>query len=163
MRTGTLKYILLVSLLLNLSLLGAAAYSHFKPPWYRPSFTAGHLPSRAECNRRSNHLFQELSLKPEQVKIFQGKADQFHTLIDQKRQEIDQLRNKLIGQMSTDLQDNRAIEATIVQINKRQEEMQKMVVAHMLEFKSMLTPEQQKKFMKLIEGAMTMRREGPCP
>ena len=162
MRSSVLKYMLVVSLLLNFSLLGAAAYTYFKQPVYRSSFTTGHSSSRWNCNR-NNHLFRELSLKPGQVKVFQQKADEFHAVLAQKRQEVDQLRNSLIKQMASDVPDSRAIDTIIAQINGKQEEMQKMVVAHMLEFKSMLTQEQQKKFLNLIEGAMVMRQDGPCP
>ncbi len=63
--------------------------------------------------------------------------------------------------MRADNPDQKAIEATIAQINKAQEEMQKTVVAHMLEFKSMLDKEQQKRFLDLIETAMA-DRQMPC-
>jgi RNA polymerase sigma factor (sigma-70 family) len=59
--------------------------------------------------------------------------------------------------------DNKAIEATITYINDIQEDMQRMVVSHMLEFKSMLDKDQQKKFLDMIDGAMTQGREAMCP
>ncbi len=65
--------------------------------------------------------------------------------------------------MRADNPDQKAIEATIAQINKTQEEMQKTVVAHMLEFKSMLDKDQQQKFLNMIEGAMGQRGEMQCP
>ena len=58
---------------------------------------------------------------------------------------------------------NDPVRATIAEINGVQEEMQKMVVAHMLEFKSMLDKDQQKKFFDLIQGAMTRRQGMQCP
>ncbi len=157
MRGSIIKYILVVSLLLNFSLLGAAAYTHYRQP---PSGPARSAP---ECGARGNHLFEELSLKPEQVKVFQKKADEFHAGLNRKRQDVDELRSALFYYMAADTPDNRAIEATIARINGKQEEMQKMVVAHMLEFKSMLNKDQQKKFLSMIQGAMAQRREAGCP
>ncbi len=165
MRGGIIRYILVVSLLLNFSLLGAAAYTHYRQPAYRPvsALSSGPARSAPECSVRGNHLFHELSLEPEQVKVFQKKADEFHAGLSGKRQEVDQLRNALFQHMAADVPDNRAIEATIARINDKQEEMQKMVVAHMLEFKSMLNKDQQKKFLSMIQGAMTQHREAGCP
>ena len=48
------------------------------------------------------------------------------------------------------------------EINQAQEEMQRAVVAHMLEFKSMLDKDQQKKFFDLIEKVMTGKKGLPC-
>jgi hypothetical protein len=41
--------------------------------------------------------------------------------------------------------------------------MQRLVVAHMLEFKALLDKDQQKRFLDLIEGAMTERKKAFCP
>ncbi|MFH0789889.1 MAG: periplasmic heavy metal sensor [Pseudomonadota bacterium] len=156
MKNNFLKYILILSLLLNFSFLGAAGYTHYKQSRYRQ-------PPQINCGVQGGHLFEELSLKPEQIKLFQHKAPLFHSTLNKKRQEVDYLRGSLFGLMGADNPDHQAIEAAITQINDRQHEMQKMVVAHMLEFKSMLDKDQQKKFLGLIEGAMGKRREALCP
>ena len=156
MKSNLLKYILILSLLLNFSLLGAAGYTHYQQ-------SRSNLAAPLNCDHHSNYLFQELSLKPEQIKLFQQKAASFHGVLNKKRQEVDQLRGSLFGLMGADNPDHKAIEATIARINNSQHEMQKMVVAHMLEFKAMLDKEQQKKFLHLIEGAMGKRKEMLCP
>jgi Spy/CpxP family protein refolding chaperone len=156
MKNNILKYILVLSLLMNFSLLGAAGYTHYKQSRYR-------LAAPVSYSTRGNYPFKELSLKPEQIKLFQQKAVAFHDLLDNKRQEVDRLRGSLFGLMRADIPDSKAIQGMIIQINKTQEEMQRMVVAHMLEFKTMLDKDQQKKFLDLIEGAMAKRREALCP
>jgi len=156
MKNNVLKYILVVSLLMNFSLLGAAGYTHYKQSRYR-------IATPVSCGIQRNHLFEELSLKPEQIKLFQQKALSFHDLLDKKRQEVDRLRGSLFGLMRTDIPDSKAIQGTIIQINKTQEDMQRMVVAHMLEFKNMLDKDKQKKFLDLIEGAMGQQRATVCP
>ena len=165
MKDNLLKYILVLSLLLNFSFLGAAGYTYYQRNRY-PSAPFGYgLTERGPVGSPSihPHLFEALSLSPEQRKVFEQKAPLFHEALDKKREKVDRLRRSLFGLMGVDYPDSEAIEATIAEINGVQEDMQKMVVAHMLEFKSMLDKDQQKKFFDLIQGALTKRREIQCP
>jgi Spy/CpxP family protein refolding chaperone len=165
MKNNILKYILIVSLLMNVSLLGAAAYTHYKQvrsyhtaPFLGPRGTPGPLASFGP-----GMFFQELSLKPEQVELFQQKALLFHSGLMKKTGEVNQLKVSLVVLIRADNPDNKAIEATIAQINQKQEETQRIIVSHMIEFKSMLNKDQQKKFMGMIEDAMGERKEPACP
>jgi Spy/CpxP family protein refolding chaperone len=165
MKDSILKYILIISLLMNFTLLGTAGYTHYKQirnirtaPFLGPGGTPG-----PAAPFGPGMFFEALLLKPEQVKLFQQKAGEFHSGLMKKRQEVDALRGSLIALMRADKPDGLAIEAIIAQINKKQEEMQKSVVSHMLEFKSMLNKDQQKKFVDMIAGAMGERKEAVCP
>jgi Spy/CpxP family protein refolding chaperone len=164
MKDNLLKYILIVSLLLNFSLLGAAVFTHYRMTRFGPPPFAGLIGGPV----RPGHfgpgmLFEDLSLKPEQIELFQQKAVVFHSALAKERREVDRLRTSLITHMRADNPDHKTIEATITRINKIQEDMQKTVVSHMLEFKSMLNKEQQKKFLYMIEGAMGHGRGEICP
>jgi Spy/CpxP family protein refolding chaperone len=175
MRDNILKYILIISLLLNFSFLGAAGYTHYKQARYRaqtacpvvggrPAPFGQGMPGRTPSGYAvPGCLFEELALKPEQLKLFQQKAGSFHAALDQKRQQVDRLRTALFGLIRADKPDQNEIEATIAEINRTQEEMQKTVVAHMLEFKSMLDKNQQQRFLNMVEGAMGQRGEMQCP
>jgi Spy/CpxP family protein refolding chaperone len=164
MKDSVLKYILIISLLLNVSLLGTAAYTHFRQSRFGPPPFAGlGGPPGQAAPFGPGMFFGDLSLKPEQVNLFQQKAMVFHDALSKKRQEVDRLRVSLIGLMRADHPDNKEIEGVITRINKEQEEMQRVVVSHMLEFKSMLNKDQQKKFLDMIDGAMTQRKEAACP
>jgi Spy/CpxP family protein refolding chaperone len=165
MRDNLLKYVLVLSLLLNFSLLGAAGYTYYQQKRYRPSPFGYGPPGRVPVGSSSiqPHLFEALSLKPEQRKLFEQKAPLFHEALEKKREEVDRLRRSLFDLMGADHPDSKAIEATIAEINGVQEDMQKLVVAHMLGFKSMLDKDQQKKFFDLIQGAMTRMQEIQCP
>lgn len=165
MKDSFLKYILVLSLLLNFSLLGAAGYTYYQRNRHLPSPFGHGPPGRVPVSSSAiqPHLFEALSLKPEQRKLFEQKAPPFHEALEEKRAEVDQLRRLLFGLMSADPPDNEAIQVKIVEINRVQEDMQKLVVAHMLQFKSMLNKSQQKKFFALIEKAMTIRQEIQCP
>ena len=76
---------------------------------------------------------------------------------------VNRLRESLFTLMSADYPDRKAIETTITEINRTQQDIQKLIVAHMLEFKSVLDKDQQKKFFDLIQGAMTKMHEIECP
>jgi Spy/CpxP family protein refolding chaperone len=165
MKDNLLKFLLIVSLLLNFSFLGAAGYTYYHRNWRPPAPFGYGPPGRVPVGSSAiqPHLFEALSLKPEQRKLFEQKAPLFHEALDKKREEVDWLRRSLFELMGADHPDSKAIEATIAKINGVQEDMQKLVVAHMLQFKSMLDKDQQRKFFDLIEGAMTRRQEIQCP
>jgi Spy/CpxP family protein refolding chaperone len=105
------------------------------------------------------YLFEALSLKPEQRKLLDQKASLFHRALNKKRKKVDQLRRSLFELMSDDYPDSKAIETVIVEISRVQEDTQKLVISHMLDFKSMLDKDQQKKFFDLIQETMMMRPE----
>ncbi|HVN98293.1 MAG TPA: periplasmic heavy metal sensor [Syntrophorhabdaceae bacterium] len=165
MKSNILKYILVLSLLLNVSLLGSAVYTHYKEARYHhmAQFSGPHGTLAPFAPYGPGMLFEELSLKPEQMKLFQQKALLFHSALMKKREEVDRLRGSMLALMRADNPDNKAIEATITEINQKQEEMQRTVISHMIEFKSMLNKDQQKKFMDMIENAMGEHREAVCP
>jgi Spy/CpxP family protein refolding chaperone len=165
MKDNLLKYILVLSLLLNVSLLGAAGYTYYRQNWNRTSpfgyGPPGHVPMTSTSIH--SHLFEALSLKPEQRELFEKKAKLFHEALDRKGANVDRLRESLIELMRAEGPDRKAIETDINEINGVQQEIQKMIVAHMLDFKSTLDRDQQKKFFDLIQGAMGMRHEIQCP
>ena len=72
-------------------------------------------------------------------------------------------RRLLFDLMRADHRDSKSIETTIAEINGVQEDMQKMVVAHMLEFKSLLDKDQQKKFFDYDPGGDDEEAGDPVP
>ena len=165
MKSNLLKYILVLSLLLNFSLLGTAGYTFYRHNRYRPPLFGYGAPGRVPvgCTSNQPYLFEALSLRPEQRKLFEQKAPLFHEALDKQREKVDELRRSLFDLMGADHPDSNAIEATIVEINGVQEDMQKLVVAHMLQFKSILEKDQQKKFFDLVQGGMTKMQKIQCP
>ena len=165
MKENVLKYILIVSLLMNVSFLGAAAYTHYKGPRYaaNPFIDSRGVPVKPGHGTLGSCLFEELSLKPEQMKLFQEKAAVFHQTMGTKRQEVDRLRGSLIVLMRADNPDKEVIGGVIGKINAVQQEIQKLVVSHMLEFKSMLDKGQQEKFLDLVRNAMGQHGAAACP
>ncbi|MCL5024517.1 MAG: periplasmic heavy metal sensor [Nitrospirae bacterium] len=157
MKNSTLKFLLFASLILNISFLGAAGYQYYNKQstyWTSPfgyKIQKGHF------------LFEELSLKPEQLKTMREAATKFRAVIDEKKQSIASKREELITMMRQDNPDRNAIAAVVSEISGMQEEMQGMIAMHILDMKAGLDKNQQKKFLDLIENAMTEGRQMGCP
>jgi len=148
MRNSILKFVLAASLILNISILATAGYMYYKQADYWVS------PFGAKM-KKDRFLFEELSLKPEQLKIMREKAKGFRAEIDRRRKEIAEKRLTLLNLMREDIPDKKAINTTISDISRMQEDMQRLVATHILEEKATLDKDQQKKFLNLIQNAMT--------
>jgi len=155
MKSNLLKFILVVSLALNMSILGTAGYLYYKQSGYWT------IPFGKKINKE--FLFKELSLRPEQLKEMRSRAIPFRAEIDEKRNEITQKRKELISLMRMDNPDAKNINAVISEINGMQGEMQRKIAVHILEEKALFDKVQQKKFLDLIENAMTQGRQIGCP
>lgn len=161
MKNNVLKFILILSLLLNASMLGSAAYTHYNQSRHETRPLGCGLQKSGGQVR--NYLFEELSLKPDQLRTMHQKASAFHTDLNRKGREIDQKRAFLVNLMRATSPDAKAIDATIAEINRLQLNIQQTAVVHMMEFKGMLDTDQQKKFLALIEGAMAKGTGLQCP
>lgn len=147
MRNSVLKFVLIASLILNLAVLATAGYRAYRQPgaWVSPF-----------GNEMKQHrfLFEELSLKPEQLKALKERTLPFRADIDRRRREIAGKQKELTNLMRRDKPDVRAVDRAISEISTLQEEMQRRITRHMLEVKASLDPDNQKKFMDLIEAQM---------
>ncbi|MDA8104820.1 MAG: periplasmic heavy metal sensor [Nitrospiraceae bacterium] len=156
MKNSTLKFLLLISLILNISFLGAAGFQYYKKTTYWTSPFGYKM-------KKDHFLFEELSLRPDQMNTMREIATKFRTGIDEKRQAIATKRKELITLMRQDNPDRNAIAAVVSEISGMQEEMQRTIAMHMLDMKAGLDKEQQKKFLDLIENTMTEGRQMGCP
>lgn len=147
MRNSILKFALAASLILNISILVTAGYMYYKQSDYWVS------PFGVKM-KKDRFLFEELSLRPEQLKRMKEMAMDFRAEIDRRRKEIAEKRMEMLNLMRADIPDKEAIDITISDISRAQEEMQSIVVAHILEEKAILDKDQQKRFFDVIEKAM---------
>lgn len=104
--------------------------------------------------KKDRFLFEELSLRPEQLKTMKERAIDFRAEIDRRRKEIAEKRLTMLNLMRADIPDKKAIDAAISDISRMQEDLQRVVAIHILEEKAALDKDQQKKFLDLIENAM---------
>ena len=156
MRNSTLKFLLIVSLILNISFLGAAGFQYYKKTTYWTSPFGYKV-------QKGHFLFEELSLRPDQLETMRETATRFRSVIDEKRRSVTSKRKELITLMRQDNPDRNAIASVVSEISGMQEEMQRMIAMHMLDMKAGLDKEQQKKFLDLIDNAMTEGRQMGCP
>jgi Spy/CpxP family protein refolding chaperone len=156
MKNSLLKFALVASLILNLTVLATAGYHYYQKThtWVSPF---------GKVMEKDKFLFEELSLKPEQLAAMKNKGISFRAEIDRRRQEIDAKRKELVALMRSQSPDKKAIDRTIKEISGKQEEMQRMIVGHMLEIKSSLDIDQQRKFFDLIERNMAGSGQLSCP
>jgi Spy/CpxP family protein refolding chaperone len=156
MKDKVLRFVLVVSLLLNLSVLVSAGYTHYTQSRQATNpFGSGHP--------KGDHFFEELSLTPDQLKTVRQKASAFHEALDGKRGDVATLRSSLITLMRAGQPDTAGIDATVSRINRLQEDIQKMAATHILDLKAQMNNEQQKRFLDLIEGATKESKDLHCP
>lgn len=156
MRNSTLKYLLLVSLLLNVAFLGTVGYRFFQQRSYWTSPFGPRLP-------RERFLFEELALAPQQIEAMKQRTIPFRVELDRRRAEIAGKRKELLAFMRRDEPNQPAIRALIAEISAMQEKMQHRVAAHILEVKAMLNKEEQESFLDLIENVMSKGSQSGCP
>jgi Spy/CpxP family protein refolding chaperone len=158
MKGSTLKFVLFISLLLNISMIISAGYTYYqhRQMGYAPCFVY-------DFQKGNRFIFNKLDLRPEQMSVFREKALPFRTKIIEKKHDILQKRSALLELMRAEKPDKPAIDAAIVDINRMQEDMQRMVISHMLEMKAMLNKDQQKRFFDLIEKTMGATMDMPMP
>jgi len=156
MKNSLLKFALAVSLVLNLTVIATVGYRYYSQSrmWVSPF---------GKVMEKDRFLFEELSLKPDQMKAMKKEAMLFRAEIDTRRLEIDAKRKELVALMRSQSPDKKAIEGTIKEISGKQEEMQRMIVGHMLEIKSSLDADQQRKLFDLIERNMVGGGPMACP
>jgi len=156
MKNNLLKFALAASLVLNLTVFATAGYHYYQQSrsWVSPF---------GKVMGKDKFLFEELSLKPDQLAAMKSKAIPFRAEIDRRRQEIEVSRKELVTLMRDQKPDKKTIDATIKEISGKQEEMQRMIVDHMLEIKSSLDEGQQRKFFDLIERNMAGSGQMSCP
>ena len=156
MRNSTLKYLLLVSLLLNLTFLATVGYRSYQQRSYWTSPFGARMP-------RDRFLFEDMALAPQQVEAMKKRTIPFRAELDRRRDQITGKRKELLAFMRRDTPDLSAIRALIAEISAMQEEMQYLVAAHMLEVKAMMTKEEQQRFLDLIENVMSKGSQIGCP
>ena len=142
-----LRFILVISLLMNFSVLLSAGYFYYKQSAYRAS---------PFCQQplKNNYLIESISLRPEQRETIKVKMSSFHANIDAARKEVLAKRIELLALMQSDSPDQKIIDNKIADIGRMQGNIQKMAAAHILEVKNQLDKDQRDKFFGLLQDVM---------
>lgn len=155
MSRGGLKYLLAVSLALNLSVVATAAYRSVAA---RRSWTSPFGTKMA----RDRFLFEQLALSPPQLQAMRERAIPFRAEVDRRRADILARNRELTRLLRAEAPDPAAIDALIAEISRLQEDLQRQITRQMLAQKALLDRGQQQRFVDLIESAMAQGGHVGC-
>ncbi len=154
MKKNLLILFLIVLTLINVTALVTIAYHRFYP---RKPFP----PPPVRADTPVGFIKQELDLNEEQVKKFEAHFRKIRGEMEPIFDSLRAKRTKLMNELSVEQPNMDKVNTLSEEIGSLQTELQKKAIMHMLEEKSFLTPEQQKKFFTFFkERANPMRMEG---
>lgn len=148
MKTKTLKMVLLVSLVFNVTIMAAAGFFYFRDRW-----------CAAERPGRHAEVAQKLGLTPAQEVSMKEQDAHFRGQVRKMRSGILVQRQRLLALMREDAPDKAAIAAALSEISTLQGQIEAAAIEHMLAEKSLLTPEQREKYLKLLEKRFERGKE----
>jgi hypothetical protein len=143
MKKKFLLFLLVGSLALNIGFLSVYGKKYFQTP----PLNATACPLTASYV----HLYTFLGLDAEQLRRIETMAHGFHMRIEEISGRIIEKRDSLLHELEKDATDRAAIDAIHRDIAGLQSQMQELVVAHIIEMKFIMTPEQRNKFFASLE------------
>ena len=114
-------------------------------------------PQRTEAHPTDVHrwIHQQLNLTPDQDKALDAQEEQFATRKKVLAEEIRQANADLATAMQQDKEYSPRVVAAVERIHHAQSELEKATLEHIFGMKSVLTPEQFDKLLKLTGDALT--------
>lgn len=158
MSKKTLTWLFVFSVIINISALATIGYHWFESK--RTRFERG----------RSGHqefLVRELGLTEQQSAQIQKLRSDLWQKLKPLKSQLDEERRIFFQMQNQDSVDIELLYQSIDRISELQRQMQRITAENMLASKAILTPEQRKKFLSLMESRMKMgetrRRHPPKP
>lgn len=150
MKSKFLTILLIGSVALNLGFLAV---------WGQKYFHAAPVSNAKACPLTAsfNHLYTFLGLSDAQLQRIEPMAHTFHMEIEEISGQILKKRNALLHEIEEESTNRVAIDALHYDIAALQSQMQELVVTHILEMKSVMNPEQRKKFFASMERNFAMQ------
>lgn len=148
MKTRTLKLILLVSVIFNVTIIAAAGFFYFRDSW-----------CAVQRQGRGADLARKLDLTKEQEASMKEADARFRKEAREMRAGLLKHREVLLGLIGEDSPDRASIESTLKEMSALQGRIEAAAVEHMIEEKSLLTPEQREKYLKLLEKRFERGKE----
>lgn len=148
MKTKTLKMVLLVSLVFNVTIIAAAGFFYFRDRWCAAERPGSHA-----------ELTSKLGLTPAQEASMKEQDAHFRGQVRKMRSGILEQRERLLALMKEEAPDKAAIGSALSEINTLQGQIEAAAIEHMLAEKSLLTPEQRGEYLKLLEKRFERGKE----
>lgn len=156
MRISVLKIALAVSLVFNLSVVGAAAYFYYSKSNYWVSPFGGVM-------KKDRFAFDALPLSEEQRNKLREGSRACRAEMDDKRLQIEARRAYLFTLMRAEKPDFHELKAAIADIGAIREEIEWLAVSRILEVKASLGKNQQTKYLDYIENCIVKENKTVCP
>ncbi len=155
MRIKTLLIILILSLAVNASVLATVGYRYYR----NFGFAA---PANCPLNKDDRHIFQSLGLSDNQLAKISPLSKSFHARLDELGSSMQAKRNQFVELLGQDEIDHSRVESSRKEMAAIQSDIQKEVVAHLIQVKEILTPEQQKRFFALLRTSINNDPANPA-
>jgi hypothetical protein len=142
-----LMVVLVLSLAMNVSVLGTVGYRYYWNSWWARSAPCPLSPTQ-------QHLYQELGLSVQQLSDMEPLARRFHERLAELGNAMKGKNNRLVELLGGKDVDPSQVEVLRKEIASIQDEIQKEVIAHIMESKTILDSKQQKRFFDLMGRSM---------
>jgi Spy/CpxP family protein refolding chaperone len=142
MKKNLIIVFLILLTIVNVAALGTIAYHrlHAKRPFPPKGRTDGHM----------KFLQQELGLSEEQARDFESHMERFRMETEPIQDSIRTIRTELMSELTKPEPDVQRLNKLAEEIGTLEVRLKKKSITHMLEGRSLLTPEQLKKFLSLL-------------
>ena len=147
MKRKSLLFVLVLSLAINASILGTMGYHY-----YRDASLAKDAP--CPLSPAHQHLYQQLALSTPQLAQMEPVAQKFHERLGELETAMKGGNERLVELLGQKVVDLVQVEGMRKEIAGIQDEIQKEVIAHILESKKILDAKQQKQFFALMSQSM---------
>jgi Spy/CpxP family protein refolding chaperone len=147
MKGKSLIFVLILSLAINASVLGTMGYHYYRD---------ASLVKDAPCplSPAHQHLYQQLGLSTPQLAQMEPLAQKFHERLGQLETAMKGKNERLVELLRQKVVDPVQVEGLRKEVAGIQDEIQKEVIAHILESKKILDAKQQKQFFALMSQSM---------
>jgi Spy/CpxP family protein refolding chaperone len=147
MKRKSLLFVVVLSLAINASVLGTMGYHY-----YRDASLAKDAP--CPLSPAHQHLYQQLGLSTPQLAQMEPVAQKFHERLGELETAVKGGNERLVELLGQKVVDPVQVEGLRKEIAGIQDEIQKEVIAHILESKKILDAKQQKQFFALMNQSM---------
>lgn len=148
MKNKWMVMVLVLSIGMNTAALAVGGYN-----WYfarHLSSTALHSPDNME-----HHFYEVLGLTPGQLARMTPMAARFHESLENLHSEMGEKKESMINLLGGEGASPTRIEALRVEMAAIQDNIQKTVIAHVLDVKEILDSRQRERFIDLLRESMT--------
>jgi Spy/CpxP family protein refolding chaperone len=148
MQNRWIAMVLIVSLVINAAFVAAAGYGYF--------YNRNRSRLDAITHSKKNHHFYEmLDLSQTQLKKITPMAESFHERLNHLYAEMEIKKKTMIALLSGEKTTEDRIEALRREMANIQSNIQKTVIAHILDVKAILNAHQRELFFDLLHASMT--------